>query len=52
MRALAAVVRKPPHEWRRVDVFNERRESHGVTVEFVAQIHDRASLLPLWRAVP
>jgi hypothetical protein len=37
---------------RRVDVFDERREGHGVTVEFVAQIHDRASLLPLWRAVP
>jgi hypothetical protein len=52
MRALAAVVRKPLHEGRRVDVFEERREAHGVAVELVAQIHHRTGLLALWRVVP
>jgi len=51
MRALATVVRKPLHQGRRVDVFEDRREAHGVAVELTAQIHHRASLLALWRAV-
>ena len=37
MRALPAVVRKPLHKGRRVDVFEEGRKAH-VTVELVAQI--------------
>jgi hypothetical protein len=51
MRARAAVVRKPLHQGRRVEVFEDRCEAHGVAVELAAQIHHRASLLALWRAV-
>jgi hypothetical protein len=43
MRALAAVVRKPLQQGRGVDVFEERREAHGVAVELAAQIHHRAA---------
>ena len=52
MRALAAVVRKPLHEGRRVDVLAERREIHRVAVELVGPIHHRAELAALRRAVP
>src|SRR4029453_1531305 len=38
MRARAAVVRKPLHQGRRVDVFEDRREAHGVAVQLAAQI--------------
>jgi hypothetical protein len=52
MRALAAVVRKPLHEGRRVDVLVDRREAHDVAVQLVAQIHHRAGILALWSIVP
>src|SRR4029453_11445870 len=52
MRALAAVVRKPLHQGRRGEVFEDRREAHRVAVQLAAQIHHRASLLALWRTVP
>jgi hypothetical protein len=52
MRTLAPVVGKPLHEWRRVDVFVEQGEAHGVAIEIVAEIHHGSSFLALWGAVP
>jgi hypothetical protein len=49
--SLEAVVWKPLHIGRRVDVLEERREGHGVAVEIVAEVHHRASFLALWRTV-
>jgi hypothetical protein len=48
----ADALRTMTTQGRRVDVFEERGEAHGVAVELVAQIHHWASILALWRAVP